>query len=363
MKASLLQEHLITPLTFVGKNAAYKTQIPITQYVLVLAEKGQLRFVTTTGDTTIASTIPAKVEKEGGVCVLSKMLLEFVVSLQQGKVVLEVKDDALSVVCGGCKGVFPGMNQKEFPPLPRKNPDDRKTDAKDFVSAVKSVISAAATDEGRPLLTGVKIMKTKDGALFVATDGYRLSLKKTTTLLDEGFDMVIPARALSHVLPIGEKDGLEFVRMSGGQIGFFIEENEVYTRTIEGEYPAFDRIIPKSYTTQMTVVRESFVKAVKTAAIFAKDNANIVRFHIEEGRVTISANTPQIGEGSVEVESAVEGDGGDIAFNSRFLLDFLNNVNAEKLVFEMTGSLNPGLFKIEGDDSFLHIIMPVRVQG
>jgi len=100
---------------------------------------------------------------------------------------------------------------------------------------------------------------------------------------------------------------------------------------------------------------------VKSAAVFAKDNANIVRFHIENQTITVSANAPSVGENSVEVEAKIDGEGGDIAFNSRFLLEFLNNYNEDELLFEMTGSLNPGAFKPVKDESYLHIIMPVRV--
>ena len=362
MKISLLQEHLTPALSFVGKNVSFKTQLPITQHILLVAQKGQLKLATTNVETTTVTMIAAKVEKEGALCVPSKLFIELIGSLQPGKIDLEGKEQKLSVIGGGCHATLPGVDKGEFPPIPERKKNKDCIDAKEFMTAVKSVLFSAAVDEGRPLLTGVKIKKTKDGVLFVATDGYRLSLKTTAIPLDEGFDKVIPGKALSHILQIGEDGKLEFGEVDDGQIGFFVGENEVYTRVIEGEYPAFERIIPKTNSTSVVLDKEVFVKAVKTAAIFAKDNANIVRLHLEDKTMIVSANTPQVGESKIDIEVNVQGDGGDIAFNSRFLLDFLNNVNAEKLVFEMTGSLNPGMFKIEGDKSFLHIIMPVRVQ-
>ena len=362
MKASLLQENLLPSLLFVGKNVSFKTQIPITQHILLIVEKGFLRLATTSIETTTATAVPVKEEKEGGICVPSKLLIEFISSIPTGKIDLEVKEQLLTITSKGYKATLPGVAKGEFPPVPARKKKGVFINAKEFSQAVKSVLFAAATDEGRPLLTGVKIRKTGDETLFVATDGYRLSLKRTTLPLKGEFDKVIPAKALSHVLQTGDEGELEFEEVDEGQIGFFTKEFEVFTRAIEGEYPAFDRIIPKSNTTSVEIEKETLVKAVKTAAIFAKDNANIVRFHFEDKTMTVSANTPQIGESKVDAEVELEGDGGDIAFNSRFLLDFLNNVSAEKLVFEMTGSLNPGAFKIKGDDSFLHIIMPVRVQ-
>ena len=363
MKLSLLQEHLLPPLTFVAKNVSFKSQLPITQHVLLSGEKGQLCLTTTTMETMTVATVAAKTEKEGGICVPSKLLTELIVSLPPGKIDLEEKEQQLLITSGGYKAVLPGVSKGEFPPIPKRKKGGVPISAEEFIKAVKSVIFAAATDEGRPLLTGIKIKKTKDETLFVATDGYRLSLKRATLPLKEGFDKVIPGRALSHVLQTGQEGKIEFEEVEDGQIGFYINNNEVYTRAIEGEYPAFERIIPKTSTTSVVLEKEPFVKAVKTASIFAKDNANIVRFHFEKNIMTISANTPQIGESKIDVDVEVDGEGGDIAFNSRFLLDFFSNIDAEKLVFEMTGSLNPGVFKIEGDDSFLHIIMPVRVQG
>jgi len=363
MKTSLLQEHLLPPLLFVGKNVSFKTQLPITQHVLLRTEKGQLRLATTNIETTIVAAVAAKTEKEGGVCVPSKLFIDLVSSLPSGKIELEAKEQCLSVISGGYNATLPGVGKEEFPPVPEKKKKGTRVDAKEFFSAVRSVIYAAATDEGRPLLTGIKIKKTGDETLFVATDGYRLSLKRTAIPFGGDIDKVIPARALSHVLQAGEGEDFEFGETEDGQIGFFSKDNEVYTRAIEGDYPAFERIIPKTNTTSVILEKEVLVKAVKTAAIFAKDSANIVRFRFEQNSMTISANTPQVGESKIEVDVEMDGDGGDIAFNSRFLVDFLSNAEGDKLVFEMTGSLNPGVFKIKDDDSFLHIIMPVRVQG
>ncbi len=117
------------------------------------------------------------------------------------------------------------------------------------------------------------------------------------------------------------------------------------------------------HNTRVLVDKTSLLHAVKSASIFARDNANILRLHIENQKMTVSANTPQVGENHVEVEAKVDGEGGDIAFNSRFLLEFLNGFAGEELLFEMTGSLNSGVFRPAGDNSYLHIIMPVRVQG
>ena len=261
---------------------------------------------------------------------------------------------------------IPGVAASEFPPVSiLKKKTGVKLDRTMFLDALTGVLFAAATDEGRPLLTGVKIANENGGALFAATDGYRLSMKKITSATLGAINLVIPARALLEVVKVSqeEKDvtSIEMVQTDEGQLVFVVGDTEIHTRPIAGEYPNIEKIVPTRHNTRVLVDKLSLLRAVKSAAVFARDNANILRLHIENQTVVVSANTPQVGENHVEIEAKVDGEGGDIAFNSRFLLEFLNGFAGEELLFEMTGSLNSGVFRPVKDDSYLHIIMPVRV--
>jgi DNA polymerase-3 subunit beta len=240
-----------------------------------------------------------------------------------------------------------------------------KIDRQAFLAALSGVLFAAATDEGRPLLTGVKLVKKDGGITVIATDGYRLSLKKLDLPIEGDLDIVIPARALSEVVKISSEEkeagSVTMVQNEDGQLVFVVGDNEIHTRAIAGDYPNIEKIIPKTHNTRVLMDSVGLTRAVKSAAVFARDNANILRLHIENQSVTVSANTPQVGENHVEMEAKVDGEGGDIAFNSRFLLEFLNGFIGEEVLFEMTGSLNPGVFRKPKDESYLHIVMPVRV--
>jgi len=367
MNITLLQEHLSTALSRVGKIVTPKTQLPILGMVLLETKDNQLRMVTTNTETTCVSWVGAKVTKEGGVCVPVKLLSEFVLSLPSDKVTLETKENNLTISCGGFTATIPGVGKDEFPPVPEKKKEASKTKKDIFVKSIGAVLSAAATDEGRPILTGVKIQKKDGDMVLAATDGYRLSVKRSDVGISGLTDIVIPARALSEIVRVSmeekETDTVEIAVIGDGQLGFYLGNTEIYTRAIDGEYPNYEKIIPKTTTTKAVLDHEVFLRAVKSAAIFARDNANIIKLHFEKDEVVISANTPQVGENTVTVSTKIEGEDQDIAFNSRFLLEFLGSIDEEKIVFEMTGSLNPGVFKIEGDDSFFHIIMPVRVQS
>lgn len=366
MNASILQENLLKALTRAGRIVSPRSQLPIMQTVLLAASESRFSITATSLELTEIAAAPAKIEKDGGICVSSRLLTDLVVSLPQEPVQLVAKEGILHVHCGGANATIPGVPATEFPPV---SVISKKTGAKlektALAAALSGVLFAAATDEGRPLLTGVKLTKKDGDVTVVATDGYRLSLKRLPLDVPGSLDIVVPARALSELSKVGaeEKDASTVMMLQNedGQLIFVVGDTEIHTRAIAGEYPSIEKIIPKTHNTRVLVDAVGLSRAVKSAAVFARDNANILRFHIENQSLVVSANTPQVGENHVEVDAKVDGEGGDIAFNSRFLLEFLNGFDGDEVMFEMTGSLNPGVFKKPKDESYLHIIMPVRV--
>ncbi len=178
--------------------------------------------------------------------------------------------------------------------------------------------------------------------------------------------MVLPARTLLEVARVvadEEKDELGIsITPEASQLIFATREIEIVSRLIEGNFPDFEKIIPSEGKTKVSVDKEELTRAARMAAIFARESANIVKFKVESSQLEVSANTAQVGDNKSLLEAKVEGEKSEIAFNSRYLLDFLNVVGAERVSFEMSGALNPGVFQPAGEPGFLHIIMPVRVQ-
>lgn len=368
MIINVLQENLLKALTKASRIVPIKSQLPIIQNVLISTDEGRLKIVATNLEITEIIFVGAKVEKDGGICVSSRLLLEFISTLPQSTVRLETKEGALMIQSAGFRATIPGVAIEEFPPVTKTaTKKGISIDKDEILEATTRVVFAAATDEGRPILTGVRIQKKEEETVFAATDGYRLSVKRVALKTKEPIDFLIPARALGEVIKACQEDKtmktIDIVMAGDGQAIFIVGDTEIRTRLIDGEYPNFEKIIPTKHNTRVLLDKTSFEKAVKAAAIFARDNANIIRLHIENQKVSVSANTPQVGEDQIDIDAKVDGEGGDMAFNSRFLLEFLSNFPEEELLFEMTGSLNPGVFKPVKDDSYLHIIMPVRVQG
>lgn len=368
MNTSILQENLLRALTRAGRIVSPKSQLPVMQNVLLVAEESRLRIAATNLETSEVVWTRAKVEKNGGICVSSRLFTELVVSLPQETVHLVVKEGSLHIRSTGVNAIIPGVPVSEFPPIDiNKKKQKIKIEKNMLLTSLAGVLFAAATDEGRPLLTGIKITGENGKATFVATDGYRLSMKTIRSEEMRELNLVIPSRALSEVVKVAQEEreetAVEMAEAEGGQLVFTIGDTEILTRPIAGEYPNIEKIIPKTHNTRALIEKTNLLRAVKSASVFARDNANILRLRIENQKIIVSANTPSVGENHVEVEAKIDGDGGDIAFNSRFLLEFLNGFVEEEVLFEMTGSLNSGVFRPAKDDSYLHIIMPVRVQG
>lgn len=375
MKIELLQENLVKGLGIVSRSVSTKASLPILSHILIEVKGGNLVLSATNLETGIRLEVPSKTDGDGDLSVPARVFLEYISMLPPGKMSLEVQESQLLVKSGAFDATVDGMASTEFPKLP-KFPKEGVTTfpKKDFLRAASLVCFAAATDEGRPVLTGVKTTISKEGVVFAATDGYRLSVVRVndqgSKTKEEGeLSMVIPAKSLAETARIVEVDGdkkdlLFALTEEKSQAIFSSEGVELSTRLIEGVFPNFEKIIPSSSKTKAEVGREPLLKAVRAASVFARDSANIIKLKFlgKEKRLVVSANTPQVGSNSVAVDAKIEGESVDVAFNSRFLLEFLANISSDSVEFSTEGALSPGVFKVAGESGFVHVIMPVRVQ-
>lgn len=376
MKLFVLQENLNRGLSAVGRLVAGKAQLPILNNVLLATDKGRLRLSTTNLEMGINFWVGAKIDEEGAITAPARMLGEFVASLPGGKVELTLSGGILKAVSVGVEATFNGIAAGEFPAVPvLVGEPTLLLGSSIFRQAVSCTAFAAATDEGRQALTGVKWIFRGEEFVMAATDGYRLSVKKFKIKRKEGDgELLIPARALQEVVKIlgeekpkkpktGEGEEVRIrVTPEANQAIFEVGDAGLVTRLLEGQFPNFEKIIPKESATKTTIDAADFLKAIRVAAIFARDSANLVKLKIEKSLLRVSANAPQVGENASTIEVKTEGEECEIAFNCRYLLDFLSGVVGERLLLETNGPLRPGVLKLAGDDSFLHVIMPVRVQ-
>jgi DNA polymerase-3 subunit beta len=380
MKISILQENLNKGFSLVSRTIGAKTTLPILNNILITGEEGKLKLTTTNLETGINLWLPAKKEKEGKFTIPAKDITEFVASLPAGKISLEQKQEKLQIILGTYKAVFNGTSAAEFPEVPSLR--DKKTSSKiskkfeigrkKFVEMVNHVCFSAAIDETRPVLSGVRLSSNDKNLQLVATDGYRLSLKKIKLGAKTNIStLIIPARTLMEVMKVAEAEGEEgegekvqiAVVEEFNQVIFAFNNTEVVARLIEGEFPDFKKIIPEKGENKATIDKEEFSQAIRAASIFSRKSANIVRFEFSGSRLLIKANAPEVGENEISLAIKYQGKEMKIAFNYRFLQDYLNSLKQDAFSLEFSGPLKPGLFRAEKDPSFLHIIMPVRVQA
>lgn len=373
MKIEILTENLSKGVMLAARMVSGKAQLPVLANILIEAKKSGVRMAATNLETGVNLKLKAKVEEEGKITVPAKIMSELVGSLPTGTVELSTEGEKLKVSGSGYKAVVNGIGAEEFPEIPSLGAADKgiriSLKKNIFEEVVGRVSLAAGTDEARPIFTGVKIEIEGNKMRLAATDGYRLSVDGVAGIsgIKEKLEMVVPAKALSELAKICKgQDGDEVimaVTAKEQQLIMAIGDVEVITRLLAGDFPDFDKIVPTSSKTKVEIDKEELIQAVRAAAIFAKDSANIVRFSISDKGIKISANAPQVGENQVEVAGKKEGEDNEIAFNSRYLQEFLGAMEGGKIRLEVSGALSPGVFRLENNKEFLHIIMPVRVQG
>ncbi len=373
MKASLLLENLQKKILFVSHAVSIRSQLPALLNFLIEAKDGRLMISATDLEIGIIANIPARVEKTGSVTVPAKTFSELVGAMPPGKVSLEKTQEGLVVEGEKGQAVFQTSPADEFPKLYEEMGEkimvlERKTLEKDFLK----IAFAASSDSERPALSGMLVKEVGGSFLLVATDGYRLSLKKQAlrnakkTQAEEEAFMIVPARVIRELVQMGKDEGEEnvgvYVSKEKNQIIFSQNDTVLVGRLIEAEFPDYEKIIPTDFSTKTIVEREALQKAVKAGYVFARQTAGVVKMSVQKNRVIVSANAPSVGKNQAEVEAKTTGEENEIAFNARYLLDFLSNSASETISFEMTGPLNPGVFKEISDPSFMHLIMPIRVQ-
>lgn len=372
MKITIQTNTLQKILPLVNKAVSTKTQLPILSNILLIARKNTLTVSSTDLEIGIEIKIPVETLEEGSVAIPAKTFSEFIMLLSDEKLDLESKEAVATIVTKKTKSSFQTMDTNDFPKLyEEKGTVLVSMPSKSLRENLVPVVFSASIDPTRPALSGLMVKKEKSGFLLVATDGYRLSLKHYMFEKEkegddkEDLSLIIPARVFREILTF--KDGGEdlsfYVSPRNNQILFNQGETTLIGRLISDEYPNYERIIPTDSATSASFDRVELLNAVKICSVFARETANIVKFSLKKDMIIVSSKTPSLGENTVEVEATLTGEENEIAFNARYLLDVLSQITAEEMVFEMMGPLNPGVFKIAGDDSFLHLIMPIRIQS
>lgn len=373
MKVSCLEENLARGLSVVSRGVSARSTLPILANVLLKTDAGRLKLTTTNLEIGVNAWVLAKVEDEGGITVPAKLFADFVNSLPPGQVdlSLNVRTKTLHVSSGAYEANVKGLDAEEFPVIPTipEKPTTRIAQGA-LKRMVNEVAFVAATDDSRPVLTGALVRLEGDEITLVAADPYRLGVRRSTLLqkVDPPIEIIVPARSLfelARVLGDGDDPVDVAVTPTKSQVIFHAEAVDLISRLIEGQFPNYRQVIPTSYSTRVVVEREELLKATKLASYFARDAANIVRLAVDPqdggAPLVVSAAAAEVGDNVSRVEATVEGAPMQIAFNARFLAEALGSLSAPEVALELGGALAPGVLKVVGEDTYLHVVMPLRI--
>lgn len=381
MKISCLQENFSRGLGVVGRAVATRATLPVTQNVLLSVDQSMLKLSATNLEVAITTWTGAMIEEEGSISVPARLLTEFVSSLPNDRIDMELQagTGVLQLTCARSQAHIHGTDASEFPPIPTvEDGIAAQIDPVALKSAISRVAFAAASEESRPVLTGVEMKLEGDKFSLAAADGFRLAVQTGVLLapVESEIKVIIPARTLNELnrLLSDQEEPVEIMMTPAkGQVMFRMrggETVEVVSQLLQGAFPNYEQLIPDKHDTRAVFDLPSVLRAVRTASIFARDGSNTIRLELvpgnddgERGRVIVSARSEEVGDNEDEVDAeSIEGEEGKIAFNSRYLLDVLSVLERGKVALETTTSSSPGVFKPTESDDYIHVVMPMFVQ-
>lgn len=374
MRVTCKQEHLARGLDIVSRAVTPRSTLPILGNVLLATDNGRLKLSATNLEIGINCWIGARVDEEGATTVPARLFTDLVKSLPPDQVSMDYteRNKTLNLKCLRDEAHIKGIDAQDFPAVPTYEENGgMQLDAESVRQMVNQVTFAAATDESRPILTGVSARFDPHKLTLAATDGFRLSVR-TAELehgLSQSLNVIIPAKALAEVARIAA-DVTEPIHVSIARnrnpILFHFPNVDLVSQLIDGNFPDYHQIMSKSSNTRAVIDTRAFLAAARRAALFARDGANIVRLKLEPGdggelgQMTVSAVSSEYGDNTSQIDAAIEGNAIEIAFNAKYLQDALNVIDTQQVNLELGAPSNPGVFKPDGGE-FTHIVMPMHI--
>lgn len=372
MKITCNRRVLHESLQHVGRVVSGRTTLPILSNVLLEAKEGQLRVVAYDMEIGAESRAAIEAQEEGAVTVPARVLGDVVSTLPDATVELETREGSiLGLGCGRSQYVIHGLPAGEYPALPEVGEGISFEIAQRAMrDLIRKTIFAVSTDETRAILTGVLVRREGDAVKMVATDSYRLAVKTATPEEVEGgegageWEAIVPARALQELNrmlePAAEETKVR-VRADERQVSFEVGPYTLVSRLIEGQFPNYQRVIPTEVKQTIRVNREDMLGAIKRAAIVARAEASKLVFGTEEGTLTITAESADLGRAREELPATLEGEGMEVAFNAGYLIDVLAAMESEEVIWQLSGPLSVALLKGADDPEYLYVVAAMQV--
>lgn len=367
MKIKVMQKEFYNAIQKVYKAVSNKTSLPILNGILLKTVNDQLRLVGTDLEIGIEAFLDVEVIKEGEVVLPADYLNNILREMTNQKIQLDVDDSYNTVIkTDSSKFNIHGSPTEEYPSLPEVKSEEfftiEQTKLKEMIEQIKFAISK---DDNKPFLTGGLMVLENSQIELVATDTYRLAYKKDKVNGQgmEDIEIIIPNQTLNELNRLmDDKEEEVKMKFTESQILFKFNELSLVSRLIEGQFPKYQQVIPKNNNSKVEVNKQELLRAAKRAALFAKENSNIIKINLTADKLIITSNAPDVGQAYEEISVSLQGKETEIAFNANYLIECLRTLDVEKINLELSDSLSPGLIRIdEGENvQYIYVIMPVR---
>jgi DNA polymerase III subunit beta len=366
MKTTILQEDLVTKVATCTRFASSRIQLPVLANILLTTKKNKLIIAATNLEISISFSIGAKVDEEGSITVPAKTFSDIISNLSKGSVTLSVHKEQLEIVQEGFTSTIVGMNAHDFPSIPHELESQTvELTAEILKNILSKVLFSVSTDESRPVLNGVLVEITSEQIRFIATDGFRLSIKRMDiTFSGADVKVIVPRTSLSELTRIFQDGDIRIgINTTDKQIIFAHDGGVLTSRIIDGEFPNFERIIPKDFTTTVDVSKDDLVQAIKLASVFAKDASNVALIDINTENISVRAESSTSGKQEKLLDAKIEKTGKEtmtVAFNYHYLEDVVHSSLGESVRFRFTTQTGACLIEDSKDKDFIHVVMPIK---
>lgn len=338
--------------------------MPILNNILLKTDNGRLKVSATNLEMAVNTWVGGKIEEEGEITIPARLVNDYVNNLLSEKITLSTKNQTLLLEGEKAQTHIKGLSADEFPLIPKVGEDIyAKIEGKFLKQGILEVAFAASYSETQPEISGIMFNFEGKTLTIAATDRYRLGEIKLNLAdpVETPKTIIIPHRSVGEIARIVE-DGMVEIFLNEGQICVKTDSTELISRLIEGQYPDYRQIIPKSFTTEAEVSKADFIQSLKAASLFAVDNNNVeLELSPQTKKVLIKSQSAQIGDSEIGVDGEIIGQKNSIIFNYRYILDCLNNLSDEKVKIMMINGASPAALTAVGRENYIYIVMPIKI--
>lgn len=366
MKISLLRENFYKGVAITSKAVSNKASIPSLSNILIKTEENEVKLTASDLFVTISVWVSAKIEEQGAITVPAKLLNSFLSQISEEKIDCVLDAENFNVKTGKVSSTFSTISAEQFPAIEGFDSEEViSIKSEDLLRAKQSLQFVPASTESRPVLTGILFNISGTILTLAVTDGFRMAEYKITLdkAVSKDYSFILPARSTIDIIKAFATES-EIIEMSPisskNAVSFKVPHMEAQIRLIEGEFPNYKAILPAEFATKVTVSKDEIFNAIKLASIFAKDYDNMVKLIIKDGKIVVKSQPTESGSNSIDVQANIEGSDIEIAFNAKYINDFLSNAAKENIVFQSNDPFKPAALKLESIDGYVYIVMPMK---